>query len=70
MEESLLRLGTEENGMKKISYTKYPALANRIDNLLLSETYFGTEFQDPSIFFPWKEFRAFFSSGTVSNGIP
>jgi hypothetical protein len=51
MEESLLRLGTEENGMKKISFTKYPALANRIANLLLSETCFGTEFQDPSIFF-------------------
>ena len=33
------------NGMKKISFTKNPAPANRIDSIFSSETCLGTEFQ-------------------------
>jgi hypothetical protein len=46
--------------MKKFSFTKNPAPANRIDSLFLSETCFRTEFKEfASIFFHGTEFRAF-----------
>jgi hypothetical protein len=41
-EESIPKLGTEGNGMKKISYTKSPA---PVDSIFSSETCFGTEFR-------------------------
>ncbi len=43
-EESIPRLGTEWH--EKISFTKNPAPANRIDSLFLSKTCFGTEFRE------------------------
>jgi hypothetical protein len=45
--------GTEEKGLKKISFTKNPAPAYRMDSMFLSETCFVTEFLEfASIFFP------------------
>ncbi len=44
-EESILKLGTEGNGMKKINFTKNTAAANRIGSMFSSETCFGTEFR-------------------------
>jgi hypothetical protein len=51
-EEPVQKLGTEGNGMKKISFTKNPAPANRIDSMFSefgvvasSAEWFGTEFQ-------------------------
>jgi hypothetical protein len=85
-EESIPKLGTEGNGMKKISFTKNPAPSNRIDRLFSSETCFGTEFRVVVSSAEWfiTEFRAFASNfvpwyripsifllcGTVRNGIP
>ncbi len=42
---------TEENGMKKISFTKNPAPANRIDIMFVSETCFGMEFREFAFIF-------------------
>jgi hypothetical protein len=63
MEESIPRLGTEENRMKKISFSKNPAPVHRRNSTFLSETCFGTEFREfDSIFFQGTEFPAFFYS--------
>jgi hypothetical protein len=56
-EESIPRIETEENVMKKIRLTKNPAPANKIDSMFLSET----PNVIPSIFL---------LCGTVRNGIP
>jgi hypothetical protein len=42
-EESIPKFGTE--GYGKISFTKNPVPANRIDSMFSSETCFGTEFR-------------------------
>ncbi len=44
-EEPIRNLGTEWNDMKKISFAKKPASANRIDGVFSSETCFGTKFR-------------------------
>jgi hypothetical protein len=44
MEESIPKLGTERNDMKRIGFTKNPASGNRIDSVFLSEICFRTEF--------------------------
>jgi hypothetical protein len=71
-EESIPRLGMEENGMKKIILTKNPAPANRIDSMFLSETCSGTEFREfASIFFPRNGISSIFLlCRTVQDGIP
>jgi hypothetical protein len=58
--------------MKKISLTKNPAPANRIDGMFLSETCSGTEFQEfSSIFFPRNRISSIFLlCGTVGDEIP
>jgi hypothetical protein len=63
-EESMPRLGTEENSMKKKFLSKNPAPANRIDSMFSSETSFGTQFREFDLFFSLHgtEFRTFFSS--------
>ncbi len=49
--------------MKKISFTKNPVPANRIDSMFLSETCFGMELREfASIFVPWYRTPRFFSS--------
>ncbi len=45
-EESIPKLGTERNDMKKISFTKNPAPANKIDSVFFSETCFRTKFRE------------------------
>ncbi len=66
-EESIPKLGTEGNGMKKISFT-----ANRIDSMFLSETCFGTEFRVVVSSAEWfgTEFQVFAYSFVPRNGIP
>jgi hypothetical protein len=84
--ETIPRLETEENVMKKISFTKYNAPANRIDSKFLSETCFGTEFREFVLFFFFTErnskhfssvrnglkrnTESFLFRGMVQNGIP
>jgi hypothetical protein len=60
-EESIPKLGTEGNGMKKISFTKNPAPANRIDSIFSSETCLGTEFRVVDFSAEWfgTEFQVF-----------
>ncbi len=50
-EESIPNLGTEQNDMKKIGFTKNPNPANRIDSVFLSETCVGTEFREFAFIF-------------------
>jgi hypothetical protein len=79
------KLGTEGNGIKKISFTKNAAPENRIDSMFSSETCFGTEFRVVSsaqwfgtefqvfayIFVPWNGIPScFLFRGKVQNGIP
>ncbi len=42
--ESIPKIGTEQNCMKKISFTKNPATANRIESVFPSAKCFGTKF--------------------------
>jgi hypothetical protein len=67
---SKARNGT--NDMKKIGFTKNPALANIIDSVFSSETCFGTEFREfASIFVPRNGIPSWFLfRGLVQNGIP
>jgi hypothetical protein len=62
--ESIPKLGTLRNYMKKISFSKNPAPANRIESVVLSGKCFGTEFLESLLLFLFlcTEFRAFFSS--------
>jgi hypothetical protein len=71
-EESITRFGTEGNGMKKISFTKNPAPANRIDSMFSSEPGLGMEFREfSSIFVPRNGIPScFLFRGIVQNGIP
>jgi hypothetical protein len=70
-EESISNLGTEGNGMKKISYTKNTAQTNRIDSMFSSETCFRTEFRVVSSA-EWfgTEFQAFAYIFVPRNRIP
>jgi hypothetical protein len=58
--------------MRKISFTKNSALANRIDSIFLSETCFGKEFRElSSIFVPRNGILScFLFRGMVRNRIP
>jgi hypothetical protein len=71
-EESIPRLGTEGNGMKKISFTKNSAPENRIDSIFSSETCFGKEFLElSSIFVPRNGIPScFLFRGMIRNRIP
>jgi hypothetical protein len=79
------KLGTEENGMKKICFTKNPAPANRKDIMFSSETCFGSKFREFDQFFSTernskhfsplrngseRNFESFLFRGMVQNGIP
>jgi hypothetical protein len=61
--------------MKKISFTKNPTPANRVDCMLLSEICFGMEFREfSSIFFslrngPERNTKSFLFRGMIQNGI-
>ncbi len=71
-EESIPKLGMEGNGMKKNSFPKNPALANRIDSMFSSESCFGTEFRVLVSSAEWfrTEFQVFTYSFVPRNGIP
>ncbi len=58
-EESIPRLGTEGNGTTKISVTKNPAPANRIDSIFSKKKCFG---RNSSILFHGTKFQVVFSS--------
>ena len=70
MEESIPKLGTIGNGMKKICFTKNPAPANGIDSMFSSKTCFGMEFQvvvsSAELF--GTEFQVFAYNFVTSNG--
>ena len=72
MEESIPKLGTIGNGMKKISFTKNPAPANGIDSMFSSETCFGMEFRVVVSSAEWfgTEFQVFAYNFVTSNGFP
>jgi hypothetical protein len=65
--------GSERKKMaKKLVLQKNPAPTNRIDSVFLSETCFGTEFQEfTSIFVPWyRNPSILLLCGMVRNRIP
>ncbi len=72
MEESIPKFGTEGNGMRKISFTKNSAPANRIDSMFSSETWFRTKFLVIVSSAEWfgTEFQVFAYIFVPRNGIP